>query len=142
VPTELVIHADNDRGMHVTAGDGAHSITMDYPLPGDTDPPAGLTPLRTLLASLAACSATSLSMLLRKRDQPLEHVEVTARGQRRDEHPTIITAIDLEFTVHGKGIDPEVVAHALTLSEERICPVWAMLKVGTPITASFRIVED
>ena len=71
--------------------------------------------------------------------QPVTGVEVTVRGQRRDEHPTVITSIELEFVVHG-DVDPARVEHALKLSEAQICPVWAMLKVGTPITSSYNVV--
>ena len=33
MPTELAIHAVNRGGMVVTAGDGRHTVTMDYPTP-------------------------------------------------------------------------------------------------------------
>ena len=69
----------------------------------------------------------------------MERVEVTARGQRRDEHPTVITEIDLAFVVHG-AVDPGRVEHALALSEAQICPVWAMLKAGTPVSSSYTVV--
>jgi putative redox protein len=143
MPTELTIHAVNRGGMVVTAGDERHTVTMDYPLPGaENDELAGLTPLRTLLASLAACSGNSLAVLLRKMRQPIGEIEVDARGLRRDEHPTVITEIALEFTVHGTDVEPAAVEKALAISEKQVCPVWAMLKGGTPIAASYRIVED
>jgi uncharacterized OsmC-like protein len=56
--------------------------------------------------------------------------------------PTELTAIALEFTLSGAGIDPAVVARALAQSEERLCPDWAMLKPGTTIKSSFRIIES
>jgi putative redox protein len=98
-----------------------------------------MTPLRLLLASLAGCSGSSVAALLRRDGQPVERVEVTACGQRRDEHPTVITEIDLAFVVHG-DVDPARVEHALRLSEAQICPVWAMLKAGTPVSSSFTVV--
>lgn len=79
--------------------------------------------------------------LLRMMEQPVQGLEVKACGQRRDEHPTIFTSIGLEFVVHGADIDPALVARAMALSEERYGPVWAMLKAGTKITSSFRIME-
>jgi putative redox protein len=143
MPTELTIHAVNRGGMVVTAGDGRHTVTMDYPMPGtESEKLAGLTPLRMLLASLAACSGNTLAVLLRKMRQPVGDVEVDARGLRREEHPTVITEIALEFTVHGAGVEPAAVEKALAISEEQVCPVWAMLKGGTPIASTYRIVED
>jgi len=142
MPQELHVHAVNEKGMRVAATDGTHTVVMDYPMPGDEVDPAGLTPLRTLLASLCACSATSVGFLLRKMKQPVTKIEVDALGQRRDEHPTVITEIALEFVVHGDGVDAAAVERALKTSEEQLCPVWAMLRPGTPITSTFRLAED
>ena len=139
MPSELVIHADYQGGMKVTAGDGQHTVTMDYPLePGQ--PVAGLTPLKLLLASLTGCIGNTVPMLLAKRGQPVRSLQVTAKGQRRDEHPTVFTRIDVEFVLHG-ALDPEVVEHCIALADEKLCPVWAMLRPATPIVTSYRI-ED
>lgn len=140
MPTELTVHAENHGGMVVTATDGRHTLTMDYPLPGDEDRElAGFTPLRVLLASLGACSCNAVVALLRKMRQPVTAVTVDVRGQRRDEHPTVVTEIDLAFTVCGEGVDEAAVQKALTLAEQQMCPVWAMLSPGTPVTASYRL---
>jgi putative redox protein len=125
--------------MAFAISDGGHEVTVDYPLPGAGEDLKGMTPLRLLLASLAGCSGSSVAALLRRDGQPVERVEVRACGQRRDEHPTVITEIDLAFVVHG-NVDPARVEHALRLSEAQICPVWAMLKPGTPVSSSFTIV--
>jgi putative redox protein len=139
MPSELSVHAVQKGPMEFAIGDGQHEVTIDYPLPAANGDLRGMTPLRLLLASLAGCSGSSVAALLRRDAQPVTGVEVTARGQRRDEHPTVITSIELEFVVHG-DVDPARVVHALKLSEAQICPVWAMLKVGTPITSSYSVV--
>jgi uncharacterized OsmC-like protein len=74
--------------------------------------------------------------------QPFVGLEVTARGKRRDEHPTVITNISLEFVVRGAGIEPQTVQRALDITEDQLCPVWAMLKPGTPIRSSFGLVAE
>ncbi len=139
MPSELSVHAVQKGPMEFAIGDGQHEVTIDYPLPGSNGDLRGMTPLRLLLASLAGCSGSSVAALLRRDAQPVTGVEVTVRGQRRDEHPTVITSIELEFVVHG-DVDPARVEHALKLSEAQICPVWAMLKAGTPITSSYNVV--
>jgi putative redox protein len=139
MPTELSVHAVQQGPMEFAISDGEHEVTIDYPLPGTERDMRGMTPLRLLLASLAGCSGSSVAVLLRRDGQPVERVEVEARGQRRDEHPTVITEIDLAFTVFGE-VDPERVQHALELSEAHICPVWAMIKAGTPVSSSFAVV--
>jgi putative redox protein len=141
MPTELSVHAVQHGPMEFAISDGEHDVTVDYPLPGTSGDMQGMTPLRLLLASLAGCSGSAVAALLRRDGQPVERVEVEARGQRRDEHPTVITSIDLAFTVYG-DVDPGRVEHALTLSEAQICPVWAMLKAGTPVSSSFTVVAS
>ncbi len=114
-------------------------IAIDYLPPlGDR---AGLMPLELLLLSLAGCSGATVISLLRRMEQPVQGLEVYARGQRQEEYPTIFTQIELEFVVSGVDVDPTVVAKAIALSEERYCPVWAMLKAGTTITSATRIIQ-
>jgi putative redox protein len=81
-------------------------------------------------------------VLLRKLKQPAQGVDVNVRAVRRDQHPTLLTEIAMEFVVRGTGLDPDAVARALAQSEDQICPVWAMLKGGTRITSSLRIVDQ
>ena len=140
MPSELSVHAVQQGPMEFAISDGEHEVTIDYPLPGSEGELKGMTPLRLLLASLAGCSGSSVAALLRRDGQPVTGVEVTARGQRRDEHPTVITSIELEFVVKG-AVDPARVEHALKLSEAQICPVWAMLETGTPISSGYRVVS-
>ena len=122
MPSELTVHAVQQGPMAFAISDGEHEVSVDYPLPGGDGDLQGMTPLRLLLASLAGCSGSSVAALL-----------------RRDEHPTVITTIDLAFVVHGE-VDPARVEHALKLSESTICPVWAMVRAGTPVTSSFTVV--
>jgi putative redox protein len=139
MPSELSVHAVQQGPMEFAIQGGGQEVTIDYPLPGTDGDLKGMTPLRLLLASLAGCSGSSVAALLRRDGQPVERVEVTARGQRRDEHPTVITEIDLAFTVYG-DVEPARVEHVLRLSEAQICPVWAMIKPGTPVSSSYTVV--
>jgi uncharacterized OsmC-like protein len=136
---ELSIHAVHRDGMRVQAGNGKHEIVMDYPLTPSQEV-SGLTALETLLASLCACAANTVKVLLvRRMNQPVTGLEVNARAVRRPEHPTVLTEIGLEFVVRG-AVEPDAIGRAIKAAEEQICPVWNMLKGGTTITTSFRIV--
>jgi putative redox protein len=134
--SELTVRAIHQGGMRVLASDGDFQVTMDYPIE-DRDITAGPTPLTMLLASLAACSLNSVLVVLKKMQQPVKGMEVNARGIRKTEHPTTLSDIFLEFVVEG-DVDPAAVWRALQLSEERLCPVWNMLKSSTSIRAVFR----
>jgi putative redox protein len=124
--------------MRVLASDGQFNLLMDYPIEtGNTM--SGPTPLTMLLASLAACSLNSVALMLKKMQQPLTGLELTAHAVRRTEHPTVLSDISLEFAVKGNAVDAGAVERALQLSEERFCPVWNMLKASTSIKAAFHI---
>jgi putative redox protein len=138
MPTELRVQAVHAGGMKVKVRCGEHEVLTDYPLqPGAAA--AGYRPMELLLASLAACGGSVVALLLGRMGQPITGLEVDVRGQRRDEHPTVFTHIAVEFKLHGAGIDPARVAEAITQADERLCPVWAMLKPGVPIQTSYTI---
>lgn len=134
---QYIAKATHDTGMRFNVTAGSHELVSDYPL----EPEAvgdGARPLELLLASLATCAGGTLVALLKRGQQPVQALTVTARGERRTEHPTVFTSIALDFVVTG-DLAPEAVNQALQIAETRVCPVWAMLKPTTPITATFRI---
>ena len=137
--SELTVQAVHQDGLCFSTTAGPHTVCLDYPLaPGEAG--AGPTPLQMLLTSLAVCAGSTLALVLGQMRKQFTDLQVTARGQRRDEHPTVLTDIALEFSLgSGTDLDDESVERALAIAEERLCPVWAMLKGTTPITATFRI---
>jgi putative redox protein len=137
VTTEYVVEAVHRGGMHFSGAAGGYEFHMDYPI-RDGDATAGAKPMEMLLASLASCAGGSLAALMRRAGQAFDGLTVTARGQRRSEHPTIFTEIALEVVVQGQ-VDPAVVQKVMAEAESRVCPIWAMLRASTPIASSFRI---
>ncbi len=141
MPSELAVHAKHKGGMCFAVEAEKHAVTVDYPLQADATT-LGMRPLEMLLSSLAGCVGGAMAMLLHRMQEPVTGLEVEVRGLRRDEHPTVFTELNVEVVVTGRGVDPEAVSRSLEQCEVRVAPVWAMLKAGTPITSSFRIVED
>ena len=136
--TELTVRATHEGGMRVRATNGTFHLLMDYPMEAD-ESAEGPTPLAVLLESLAACSVNTVMLVLKKMQQPVAGLEVEVRAMRRTEHPTVLTGISLEFVVQGDSVDPAAVNRAMQLSEERLCPVWNMLKGNTQIKAGFHL---
>jgi len=137
MPSELKLHAHHDGDMRVMATARGHSLTMDYPL---TSPEtAGMTPLETLLAAVAGCATNTIALLLTRSGQSLTGLETQVTAQRRDEHPTVLTSIDVEFVLHG-GVDAVVAEKVIDQAQHKLCPVWAMIQPTTPITVSWRVV--
>ena len=141
MPTELSVHAHlvGKIRLEGTAHTG-DSVNIDYPAPIGED--QGLMPLELLLLSLAGCSGHTVLLLLRKMHQPIESLAVEAVGTRRDEHPTVFTRIEVRFTITGKGVELAAVERALKMSEEQVCPVWAMLRSSVEIVPVYQIVSQ
>jgi len=137
--TEVKISVGGLQGKLQLTGRGhaGHEVRMDYYPPlGDDN---GFTGMELLLTSLAGCSGHTVLFLLRKMGKTIENLEIHAVGNRRDEHPTIFTEIELEYRVKGSDLDGPSVEKAISLSEEKYCPVWAMLKNGASIKWRYSI---
>jgi putative redox protein len=102
----------------------------------------GFLPQELLLASLSACSGQVIVGLLKRMGQEVRELVVHAKGTKREIHPTVLTSIELEFEFRGGRVDGVSAERAIALSEERFCPVWAMLKPVVPITATHRITAE
>ena len=133
--SDLVVEAVHVADMRIDVRIRGQPFAMDYPI----KPGGGATPLEGLLGSLAACAGNSLhAVLTRQMRAEVEALSVEARAERRKEHPTVLTAIELLYRLRGRSLDPALVARAVAAAEA-LCPVLAMLRLGTPIATSFRI---
>jgi uncharacterized OsmC-like protein len=134
--TDLSVLAIHNSNMRVDVHIREHVLRMDYPAAQGADP----TPLEVLLASLAACAANTLNLVLcRKMEAKVTSLQVEARAQRREEHPTVLTGIELVYHLGGEELAPEMVARAFRIAEDQLCPVLAMLRPGTAISSSWKM---
>jgi putative redox protein len=132
---DLVVEAVHVADMRIDVRIRGETIAMDYPI----KPGGGTTPLEGLLGSLAACAGNSLhAVLTRQMRAEVEALSVEARAERRKEHPTVLTAIELLYRLRGRSLDPALVARAVAAAEV-LCPVLAMLRPGVQIATSFRL---
>lgn len=131
--TDLCARAIQRGGMRVDVRVREHVLAMDYP----AETGRNLTPLEVLLASLAGCAANTLRLVLSKMGVPTESVEVEARAERRAEHPTILTDIELVYRVGCDALDPAMAERAISMAEDQLCPVLAMLRPGTSIRSAW-----
>ena len=122
------------------SGRAGKSVDIDFGPEGeDVD---GFLPLELLLTSLAACSGQVVVGLLRRMGQEVHELVVHAKGTKREVHPTVLTAVELDFEFRGGRLDGPSVEKAIALSEERFCPVWALLRPVVPITTTYRFLSD
>lgn len=114
-------------------------VIMDYIPPfGDSD---GYMALELLLMSLATCASTAVASLLRRMEHRIDGFDATASGVRREEHPKSFESISLRFTVSSPDVTEESLHKAIALSEQSVCPVWAMLKGNVTISTEFDIIR-
>lgn len=119
---------------------------QEFPIPvnaphGD-GPATGFSPAELLLAGCAACSAWDVVEILRKGRQPLEGLEVEARGTQMEERPFAYTDILLVYRAHGAGLDRRHVERAVTLSVERYCSVINTVTGVAEVTTRVDLDED
>ena len=125
--------------FEVEAGSG-HHVTLDAAEHGGGHN-EGFRPMELLLAGLAGCTGMDVISILRKKRQEVTGYEVHVTGVRAEVHPMVFVEITVEHIVTGHRIQPEAVARAIKLSEERYCGAGAMLGKVAHLTHTYRIVE-
>ena len=98
------------------------------------------SPVETLLASLAGCTAMDVVSILRKKRQEAVGYEIAIDGDRVEEHPRVFTAIRVEHRVRGM-VEPEALRRSIELSATQYCPVNAMLSATARIEHRYRLVD-
>ena len=95
-------------------------------------------PMEMLLLALGACTATDIVIILEKKRQKLESLEVICSGERAAEPPTVWTKLELLYRLHGP-LDDGAVKHAIQLSEDKYCSVAAMLRKTATLSWRYEI---
>ena len=113
-------------------------VTIDY------FPPFGMangyTSLELLLISFSSCVSSTLAIILSNQmKRNVKSLNAKAKGYVRDEHPKVISNIELELFIESSDADGEDVGKALAAMENKLCPVWAMLKDTVKIAIMFKI---
>lgn len=133
---DLAVRALHRGNMRVDVRVRDHVLSMDYPAMTGRQP----TPLETLLASLAACAANTLALVLSKKTGiPAQALEVEASAERSPEHPTVLTAIELVYQLSGPALTPDIIDSSIRTAEEHLCPVYAMLRPGVTIHSRWEL---
>lgn len=118
--------------------DSNHWVTIDGPKTFFGSE-AAARPMELLLISLGACTASDVASILNKKRVALHHFEINLTGERAEDHPKVFTSIHIEYLFTGEHIQKEDVERAIGLSQQRYCPISAMLGTSVNITSSYRI---
>lgn len=100
----------------------------------------GPSPMETLLGALGACTSVDVAMILAKKRQKLESLEVIVSGERAPSPPEVWTRIEMLYRLAGH-LDEKAVRDAIELSQQKYCSVAAMLGQTAKITYRHEIVS-
>lgn len=114
-----------------------HAVPLDSDREANTAPGA----MEMLLVALGACTATDVVIILGKKRQPLESLEVEVTGERAAEPPKVWTKLEIVYKLRG-ALDEKAVRDAIALSEEKYCSVSAMLKKTASVSTRIEITRS
>jgi len=121
----------------VATSPSGHAMAMD----SDRESNKAPGPMELVLMAIGACTATDVVVVLKKKRQKLESLEVVCSGERAVEPPTVWTKLEIVYRLRGE-LDEAAVKHAIELSEEKYCSVSAMLKKTAKISWRYEILRD
>jgi putative redox protein len=97
---------------------------------GDEPERNELSPVETVEAALAACSAMDVVSILVKKRQRLTSYRIEVEGEQRDEYPQVYLRIEVTHILEGTVLLEAAVRRAIELSASKYCPVNAMISAG------------
>lgn len=113
-------------------------ITDYYPPLGNNE---GYKPLELFLISFGTCVSGTIIPLLRMSKKSIEKYSVEIEGTRRNEHPTSFEKIKISILVFSKDLEDLDLEKAIKMSEDKYCPVWAMIKNNVEVEIAHKIVR-
>jgi putative redox protein len=118
----------------VATGPLGHAIAIDSDRKSNT----AMGPMEMLLMALGACTATDIVIILKKKRQKLESLNVVCSGERAADPPQVWTKFELVYQLRGE-LDDAAVKQAIELSEGKYCSVSAMLKKTATVKWRYEI---
>jgi putative redox protein len=115
------------------------SRTLVY---GDAFDKNELSPVETIVVSLAACSAMDVVAIAAKKRQVIDRYAIRVEAEQRDEYPQVLTRVRVIHEVQGPGVEEAAIRRAIELSATKYCPVNAMISAGaTEVHHAYRVIR-
>lgn len=132
--TALVRWAGEQKFMAMSPS--GHAMVID----SDRESNKAPGPMELLLMALGACTATDVVVVLQKKRQKLESLEVICSGERAAAPPAVWTKLEVLYRLRGE-LEESAVKHAIELSEEKYCSVSAMLRKTATLSWRYEILR-
>ena len=102
---------------------------------------AGTRPMELLLISLGSCTGSDVASILKKKKVPITSMEIHVESEERKEFPKVFTKIHIEYIFYGSQLNTADLERAIDLSQNKYCPISAMLGKTCELTYSYKIVN-
>jgi putative redox protein len=99
----------------------------------DRQSDTGASPVETVLAALASCSAMDVISIASKKRQNVSAYRIEATGDQRDEYPQVFSVITVVHDIEGTDLSEAAIRRAIELSATKYCPVNAMVSAGATV---------
>jgi putative redox protein len=129
MPTHKAVRLEHRGGMrfHAEPSSG-HPYDFD-----DRQSNTGGSPVETVLAALASCSAMDIVSIVGKKRQAITSYSLDVTGDQRDEYPQVFSEITVVHVIEGTDLSEAAIRRAIELSATKYCPVNAMISAGATI---------
>jgi len=102
----------------------------------------GYTSLELFMISFGSCiSSTLLSLMRYRMKKRVDGVAVEVEGTVREEHPRALNHILLNLTFRSKELSKTEALEVLKAAEDKMCPVWSMIKGNVDVDVNIEITE-
>lgn len=105
----------------------------------DGDAKEGLSPMQSLLASVAGCMGVDVVLILKKMRAEPSALSIAIEGERLDEPPRRYTEIRIRFRVTG-AVPEDKAERAVALSLEKYCSVFHTLRPDLTVATAVEVV--
>ena len=124
----------------VGKGDTNHWVVIDGPEEfGGSE--AGSRPKELLLMALGGCTGSDVVSILKKKRVPFDSIDINVEADVADDFPKVFTKIHVEYVFYGNSLDTIDLERAIDLSQNKYCPITAMIEKACPISHSYKIKE-
>ena len=121
----------------VATSPSGHNITLD----SDREFNKAPGPMELVLMALGACTATDIVIILEKKRQKVDWLEVICSGERAATPPAVWTKLEILFRIGG-SLQDDAVKHAIALSAQKYCSVAATLQKTATLSWKHELVRS
>ncbi len=111
-----------------------HTVTIDSNRESNSAP----GPMEFMLAALGSCTATDVVLVLAKKRQRLDSLEIVIQGERAKDPPTVWTKLEILYRLRGE-ISDEAAKRAIQLSLDKYCGAAATLRKTAELSFRYEI---